>query len=282
MALIEVDIPEYRQLKQTVLSGIRLSIDQGARIAILGGNRSGKTALALWLSGWLPDRHRASLPGSVLFEGRPWASLPLAERAAAVQFVGQMPQHQLSGREFTVRDEIAFGPGNLCLQAEEIRSRVDQVMAQCALDSIAGRDPYTLSGGEQQMVVFAGALAMRPRVLVLDEPMSSLDPAAAEGVLENLHQLPPSTTIVMADISARFAIRLATRFLLLSGGCCIGDGNAKEILSRPEAIRALGPPVPVDTVQASVKPRSWLVDSATPEAAEDSVAALWESKHAKS
>ena len=81
MALIEVDIPEFKQLGKTILSGIRLSIEQGERVAIVGGNRSGKTALALWLAGWLPD-HLTSLPGSVTFEGRPWASLPLAERAA--------------------------------------------------------------------------------------------------------------------------------------------------------------------------------------------------------
>lgn len=247
--MIEVNIPEFKPLDRILLSGIKFSLQEGERIAILGGNRSGKTVLSLLIAGWLPIR-QTQLSGSVSFEGRPWAAVPLAERASAVQFVGCMPQQQLSGREFTVRDEIAFGAGNLCLPVEQVRSRVDEVMTLCGLHSIADRDPFTLSGGEQQMVVLAGALAMHPRMLVMDEAMSHLDPDAAERVLSILDELPPSMAIVWTDVSPRVAIRFASRYLLLNNGNCVADGCAKAVLSHRIALRTLGESFQAETIPA--------------------------------
>src|ERR1035437_126532 len=105
LALIEVCELEFDELGRRVLAGITFSIQEGERVAILGGNHSGKTALAWWLAGWFPAHGIEAKSGCVTFRGRPWSELPLAERAGAVQLVGQIPFHQLSGREFTVRDE---------------------------------------------------------------------------------------------------------------------------------------------------------------------------------
>ena len=281
MALIEVRDLEFHEHGREVLSGISLSIEEGQRVAILGGNHSGKTALARWLAGWLPAQSTVARSGSVTFQGQAWSALPLAERASAVQLVGQVPFQQLSGREFTVRDEIAFGPGNLALDPREIHRRVEHVMTLCGLDSLADRDPYTLSAGEQQMVVIANALAMNPRVLVLDEPTASLDPQSAECVWRVLSGLSTCTTIVLFDVSPRAAVRMAHRFLFLREGRFIADGSAEDVLLHPLAISSLGLPPTAEAAWLAKQEQVWALGVGTPFTVDGAVTAFREVERAR-
>ena len=281
MALIEVRDLEFDELSRKILAGITFSIQEGERVAIVGGNRSSKSALVWWLAGWLPVHGSEAKSGGVTFRGRRWSELPLAERACAVQLVGQVPLHQLSGREFLVRDEIAFGPGNLGLDVREVRARVDEVIALCGLESLADRDPYTLSGGEQQMVVLANALAMKPQVLVLDEPLASLDPQSAGRVLRVLTQLPGSTTIVLTDVSPRAAVSIAERFLLLQAGQIMADGSAHKVLLHPTAISSLGLPPPAEAAWLLQQKQGWASGVATPFTVDSAVAAFREVERAR-
>jgi energy-coupling factor transporter ATP-binding protein EcfA2 len=264
MALIEVCGLEYEDLGRRILSGVTFSIEEGERVAILGPNSSGKTVLAMLLAGWLPEYGLAAKSGSMKFEGRPWKDFSLIERAGAVQLVGTVPLPQLSGREFTVRDEIAFGPGNLGLDEGEVCSRVEEALIICGLESLQHRDPHALSGGEQQRVVLAGALAMRPRVLVLDEPLSNLDPSAASRILGVLERLPLSTTIILLDSSPWIAVRMAYRFILLKEGRCLADGRPESVLLHSAAIASLGLTVPAETALTASRHGCWDAGVAVP------------------
>lgn len=242
MALIDVADLAFRfpRAEKLVLDGITLSIQAGERVAILAPNAAGKTTLARWLSGLLPEGVLTAERGHVAMAGKPFAEWPIAERATAIQFVGQVPSQQLTGCAFTVYEEIAFGPCNLALPEAEVRARVDEALTICNLRHLAERDPFTLSGGETQRLSIAAALAMKPRVLVLDEPTSNLDPESRDDLLAQLDLLPGGLTIIVLEVALRPSLALAKRFLLLDEGKIVADGTASEVLNDPRCIATLG------------------------------------------
>lgn len=242
MALIDVADLAFRfpRAERLVLDGITLSIEAGERVAILAPNAAGKTTLARWLSGLLPEGVLTAERGHVAMAGKPFAEWPVAERATAIQFVGQVPSQQLTGCAFTVYEEIAFGPCNLALPEAEVRARVDEALTICNLRHLAERDPFTLSGGETQRLSIAAALAMKPRVLVLDEPTSNLDPESRDDLLAQLDLLPGGLTIIVLEVALRPSLALAKRFLLLDEGKIVADGTASEVLNDPRCIATLG------------------------------------------
>lgn len=244
MALIEIHSLSfgYGPKAPPILDGLSLAVERGERIAILGGNGSGKTTLAHWIAGWLPRTGQAAGAGEVLAGGRPWAAWEAGERATTLQFVGQIPMQQLSGFAFTVFDEIVFGPGNLGLPADEIRARAEEVLDICNLRALRDRDPFTLSGGEQQRLSIAAALAMKPAVLVLDEPTGNFDPESRDSLLDQIRRLPDDLTIILCDVALKPALAIATRFLLLDGGRIVADGPAESVLHHPAAVGIFGLP----------------------------------------
>jgi energy-coupling factor transporter ATP-binding protein EcfA2 len=212
MALIEILGLSAAFGGTTVLDQLDLSIEAGATLAILGGNGSGKTTLARHLAGWSGDGD------AVRIDGEPLSTRSIAERASLIQYVGQVPSRHLSGRAFSVRDEIAFGPENLLLPREEIARRVEAALERTGLAALSARDPFTLSGGEQQRLVLAAALAMEPEILVLDEPVSNLDPEAREQVLGILAELAGRVTLVWLDTSPTLLRQLGGGLLWLEEG----------------------------------------------------------------
>jgi energy-coupling factor transport system ATP-binding protein len=242
VALIVADdlVFRYPYAERPVLEGVLLAIDAGERIAVLGANGSGKTTLARFIAGLLPDGAVAAERGSVSMDGRPWTAWSIAERSAAVQFVGQVPAQQLSGCAFTVYDELAFGPCNLALPEAEVRARIEEALTICNLRHLAERDPFTLSGGEQQRLSIGAALAMKPRVLVLDEPTSNLDPESRDAFIEQLDALPASLTVVVFEVALRPSMAMASRFVLFDRGRIAIDGSARDVLTDPRCVAALG------------------------------------------
>lgn len=242
MALIDVEHLSFAYDAVPVLDDVTLSVAPGEKLAILGGNGSGKTTLAQWIAGWLPRGTFKASQGSVTIEGRSWAELEAATRAGAVQFVGQVPMQQLSGFAFTVRDEIAFGAGNLGLPEPEIRKRVQTATAMCNLEHLADRDPFSLSGGEQQRLSIAAAMAMRPRALVLDEPTGNFDPESRDALLAQMAKLPEELAIVWCDVTLGAAMAVAERFVLLDAGRIAYDGDATGLLTHPRTEQIFGLP----------------------------------------
>lgn len=242
MATITVSGLTFNYAGQRVLDGIDLSVAPGDRVAILSANGGGKTTLAQWLAGWLPGHGLTQAAGSVFYDGRRWLEWPLAVRCATVQLVGQIPAQHLSGRAFTVHDEIAFGPENLNLPPGEIRARVDAALETCRLTALAGRNPFSLSGGEQQRLVLAAALALRPGFIILDEPFTNLDPQSRDHVISVLHDLPTDTALVLMETNPSLALKVAREFALLDGGRIAVRGSAREVLLHPAAVEVAGLP----------------------------------------
>lgn len=247
-----------------ILSGLSLSIASGERIAILGGNGSGKTTLAQWIAGWLPRSGMTAKQGELLAEGKAWSEWTALDRSAMIQFVGQIPMQQLSGFAFTVYDEIVFGPGNLGLAADEIRQRADWAIDICNLRHLIDRDPFTLSGGEQQRLSIAAALVMNPKALVLDEPTGNFDPELRDNLLDQINRLPSELTIILCDMALKPALAIAKRFVLLDGGRIVADGAAHEIVQHPAALNIFGVPAVMEAAQIVRQAGKWRADAGLP------------------
>jgi energy-coupling factor transporter ATP-binding protein EcfA2 len=242
VALITVEDLCFRfpRAEAPILDGVNVSFEEGDRVAILAGNAGGKTTLARWVAGLLPEGVMKAERGQVSMEGKPFEQWSQLDRAAAIQFVGQVPSQQMTGCAFTVYEEIAFGPCNLALAEAEVRRRVDQALTVCNLSHLAKRDPFTLSGGEQQRLSIASALAMQPRVLILDEPTSNLDPESRDAFIEQLEALPTALTVIVFEVALRPSLALARRFMLLDGGRVVVDGSPEDVLAHPRCIEVLG------------------------------------------
>lgn len=156
-------------------------------VAIYGDNGSGKSTLAQLMAGWYPDFLPGEIEGKGWLLGTPIGELSLAERSSTIQLVQQSPYLQLSGCTFSVEEEVAFGPENLCLDEAEILRRIDAALTLTECQALRHRHPGTLSGGETQRVVIASALAMMPGLLILDEAFSRLTAQATAWLLERLY-----------------------------------------------------------------------------------------------
>ena len=163
-------------------------------VAIFGDNGSGKSTLAQLMAGWYPDFLPGEITGTGTLLGTPIGHLPLNEQSATIQLVQQSPYLQLSGCTFSVEEEVAFGPENLCLAEAEIMARIDAALTLTECQPLRHRHPATLSGGETQRVVIACAIAMQPKLLILDEAFSRLTPQASEMLLQRLQLLQHNRT----------------------------------------------------------------------------------------
>jgi energy-coupling factor transport system ATP-binding protein len=227
----------------TAIRDITLTIEDGEFLGLIGHTGSGKSTLVQHLNGLLtPTSGRVLVNGVDVFAKG-------TNRKAIRQQVGlvfQYPEHQLF--EETVEKDIAFGPKNLGLSQEEISQRVKEACVQVGLDyeTYAQRSPFELSGGQMRRAAIAGVLAMRPKVLVLDEPTAGLDPAGRDSILSMVKALHEAggLTVVMVTHSMDDIARLATRLAVLAKGTLVMTGSPREIFSRVEEMEGLGLGVP--------------------------------------
>jgi energy-coupling factor transporter ATP-binding protein EcfA2 len=231
----------YAGNPKPALTAIDLLIPPGQVCAIVGANGAGKSTLCFALSGFIPHFYRGTLSGSVRVNGSSLSDIPLSDCAGEVGLVFQNPFNQITGARFTVLEEVAFGLENLGVGRDEILARSQEALAATGLAELADRSPFALSGGQQQRLAIASMLAMRPRVLVLDEPTSQLDPAGTEALFERLDILSSSsdTTIVIAEQKLELVAAFAHRVVVLSGGRVLADGKPREVLTSP-ALEAHG------------------------------------------
>jgi cobalt/nickel transport system ATP-binding protein len=217
--------PDGRQ----VLYGVSLTVHEGERVALLGPNGAGKTTLVLHLNGILMPGH-----GSVTVGGLPVEQANLLEIRRRVGVVFQDPDDQLFMP--TVAEDVAFGPTNLGLSREAVAERVSEALAAVGLAAEADRPPHHLSFGQRRRVAVATVLAMRPEILVLDEPTSNLDPASRRELAEILERLSLPTLMVTHDLP--YAWQLCPRSVLLDDGVVVADRPTAELLADEELLRS--------------------------------------------
>lgn len=205
------------------LAGIDLSIDHGERVALLGPNGAGKTTLMMHLNGLLRGGGRAEVAGVEVRDDRD----TLRELRSRVGLVFQDPDDQLFMP--TVREDVGFGPLNLGLSREEAAKRIAEALESVRMTHVASRAPYQLSMGERRRVAIATVLAMRPSLLVLDEPSANLDPRARRELLEVLDRIERTMIVTTHDLP--LAAELCERVVILAGGTIVADGPAGELLA---------------------------------------------------
>lgn len=237
MALITLNAFSYcYPLAHTpALQNLALRIAAGEFVAVVGANGAGKSTLAYALAGFLPHVLHGTVSGSLTLNGMDVVNTPRPAWVTQVGLVLQNPFSQLSGVKFSVYDEVAFGLENLGLPATDMPARIDEALALTGLTDLADRSPYALSGGQQQRVALAAMLAMRPQVLVLDEPTAQLDPLSAQTVLQALKTLNQhGLTVVLIDHHLENVANLADRVVVLQAGHLVAEGTPRQVLGSPQ------------------------------------------------
>ncbi|MBN1889624.1 MAG: ABC transporter ATP-binding protein [Thermoflexales bacterium] len=171
----------YRARPEPALRELSLTLERGQLLLVAGASGCGKTTLIRCINGLVPRSYKGELSGRILLQGQDTARLSLARISQIVGTVLQDPERQILGAR--VSAEVAFGLENLGLSRAEIKQRMDQALDYLGISHLRDRETFLLSGGEKQKVALAGVLAMRPSLLLLDEPLASLDPASAQEAL---------------------------------------------------------------------------------------------------
>jgi cobalt/nickel transport system ATP-binding protein len=211
------------------LDGVSLAVAKGERVALLGPNGAGKTTLVLHLNGVLRGDGGSVAVGG-LAVGRDRATLAEIRRRVGVVF--QDPDDQLFLP--TVAEDVAFGPANLGLRGAELAARVDEALSAVGMTAHRDRPPHHLSFGQRRRVAVATVLAMRPEILVLDEPSSNLDPASRRELADILRSLPVTLLMVTHDLP--YALELCHRSVILDEGRIVADGPTARVLADGELL----------------------------------------------
>jgi cobalt/nickel transport system ATP-binding protein len=223
LALIKVRGLEYRYPDGThALRGIDFELREGETVALLGANGSGKTTFALHLNGLLEGGDRVHVDG---LPSKP-EHLPAIRRRVGMVFQNADEQLFLP----TVLDDVGFGPLNQGLSVEVAQAKAVEALRRVGLNAALQKAPYHLSAGEKRRVAIAGVLVMEPKVLVLDEPTTFLDPPGQRELLALLRSLPQAKVLVTHDVA--FAEAIATRAVFFEAGRIVAEGSVAEVVER--------------------------------------------------
>ena len=229
----------------TALDGVSFSLEKGETVAVIGHTGSGKSTLMQMLNGLLKPE-----TGSVTFEGRDIHADKQMTRQIRfrVGLCFQYPEYQLF--EETCFKDIAFGPRNMGLSEEEIRERVLESAKIVGLpEDLLEKSPFDISGGQKRRCAIAGVMAMKPEVLILDEPTAGLDPRGRDAVFEMIRSYQQATdaAVVIVTHSMEDAAEFADRIVVMNKGRLVLDGTADEIFSSAEELMEMGLNVPAST-----------------------------------
>jgi energy-coupling factor transporter ATP-binding protein EcfA2 len=227
---------QYALTETPALNDISVQIAAGEYVAIMGACGAGKTSLCLTMNGIIPNMMAGGHTGQALVAGRDTASTPVRELARTVGMVFDNPEFQLS--QVTVREEIALGLENTGVPRDEMLRRIAEVLEIVGLTGFDDRSPLAMSGGQQQRLAIAAALAMYPQVLVLDEPTSNLDPVGKEEVFAVAARLnrERGMTIVIVEHEVEVMAAYADRLVVMSEGQIVLTGTPREVLPQVETL----------------------------------------------
>ncbi len=227
---------QYALTETPALNEVSLDIHEGEYVAIMGECGAGKTSLCLTMNGIIPHMMAGGAAGQVLVAGQDTAHSHVRELARTVGMVFDNPEFQLS--QVTAREEIALGLENIGVPRDEMLRRIEEVLAVVGLSGYEERSPLAMSGGQQQRLAIAAALAMYPRVLVLDEPTSNLDPIGKEEVFAVAARLNKERgmTIVIVEHEVEVIAAYADRIIVMHDGRIVLNGPAGETLAQVETL----------------------------------------------
>lgn len=227
-----------------VLKGVHLQVQRGEFLALMGPTGVGKTTLCLTLNGILPHLMGGTFQGKVVVAGMDTREHGPGEMSCQVGLVFQEPESQLFN--MTVEDEVAFGLESLGLSSSEMEERIVWALEVVRLQGLRKRHPLQLSGGQKKRLAIATVLAMRPQVLVLDEPVTGLDPLGRHEVLSVIEQLKreEEVTIVMVEQDAEAVMAWADRVVIMEEGRLVLEGSPRQVLSQVESLHDWGLAVP--------------------------------------
>lgn len=238
--MIEVDSLCYRYTSagpRWVLEDLSLCIEPGEYVLVCGASGSGKSTLCRTFNGLIPHFYGGTLEGGVWVAGLDTRTHPVSELFAHVGMIFQNPEAQLFNS--TVEHELGFGLESLGLSRDEIRQRVEESVEIVGISTLLLRNPHQLSGGEQQLISIAAALALKPQVIVLDEPYAHLDPVNVRRVREALREINRrGTAIVLTEHRLQNAVEDVDRMVVLHQGRIVLDGPPQTVLR--EEVTAFG------------------------------------------
>jgi energy-coupling factor transport system ATP-binding protein len=229
----------YRGQKEQALDGINLCLNRGEFVVVMGPSEAGKSTLAATINGLIPNFHKGKLQGSVTVMGRDTQKHSVSQMAELVGMVFQDFEAQLFSTN--VELEVAFAPENFAVERAEIKRRIDENLEYVGLNAVRRRPPSTLSGGQKQKLAIASVLAMKPSILVMDEPTTDLDPISKMGVFEITQRLckREDLTLMIIEHETEEALS-ADRVVLIDHGQIVMEGPARQVLQDVDTMQRLG------------------------------------------
>ncbi|WP_019421161.1 energy-coupling factor ABC transporter ATP-binding protein [Paenibacillus sp. OSY-SE] len=237
MSLIEVEHLKYRYpaTEKLALNDISLTAEAGELIGIVGKNKAGKTTFCQALVGLVPHFYKGAYGGSVRIGGMDVKESGVDETIRKVGIVFQNPFTQVTGSKLTVYEEIAFGLEHLGIARQDMMERIDHALHLLDIEAYKDRAPFDLSGGQMQRMAIASVIAMRPQVIVLDEPTSQLDPQGSEEVFRAIQSLSrEGITVILAEHKIEKLAAYADRIALLHEGMLIDYDTPSRVFSRSD------------------------------------------------
>lgn len=230
----------YAEADEPALRDISLAIGAGEFVGVIGPSGAGKSTLAAALSGAIPHHFGGELYGAVLVDGRDTCDVSLTDISRIVGSVLQDIDTQMVSA--VVEDEMLFGLENFGVPHDQIEGRMQAALDTVGIANLRGREIATLSGGQKQKVAIAAILALRPRVLVLDEPTAALDPASSQLVFETLRLINRQEGITVVVIEQKVALlsSFCSRVMVMSGGRIAFDGEPHEVFGHGAELRKMG------------------------------------------
>ncbi|ADC46733.1 cobalt ABC transporter ATP-binding protein CbiO1 [Methanobrevibacter ruminantium M1] len=242
--MLEVRNIKYSYNKDyQALKGVSLKVEEGQMVALLGKNGAGKSTLFLHLNGiYEPDEGQVFIKGEEL----KYDKKSLLKFRQKVGIVFQNPDDQIFAP--TVEEDVAFGPLNLKLPMEEVQKRVTEALARVGMSGYEKTAPHHLSGGQKKRVAIAGILAMKPEIMVLDEPTAGLDPQGVTALSNLLKELnDEGITVIISTHEVNLVPTYAEKVFVLVDGELVAEGTPKEIFAQPEILEQANLEVPIVT-----------------------------------
>ena len=230
----------YKNEKTPALREVSLTVPDGGFLGIIGPAGAGKTTLARAVSGMIPHHYRGDFYGSVSVNGLDTVDTSIDELSRLVGMVFQDVESQIISP--LVEDELLYGLENFGVPREEIPARLEEALAKVGISELRDRSIASLSGGQRQKVAIASIIALKPRILVLDEPTGELDPRSSRQIFALLKQLneEQGITVLLIEQKIMLLCEFARHLAVLSGGRIVRQGETRDVLSHADELQALG------------------------------------------